>query len=229
MKRSDFNLFRARFIEASRAVLREGRSDVLAEAAFPAYSNPNPLASFLFWRRIRLTMNFLRQHAPFGAALDFGCGGGVMLPFLAGAADRVVAVDRELGPLTKMQAHLEFPENIETFDASANKIEELDPSAFDVITALDVLEHVEDLDHTLRCLRRALRPGGKLVVSGPTENVFYRLGRKLSGEEYAGHYHVRNIYQIRRAMAEHTTVRTLATLFYPIPLFKIYCGRVGSS
>ena len=143
MNRAEFTLFKAQFVEASRTILSEERSNVLAEAAFPAYANRNPLASFLFWRRIRVVMSFLQKQGPFETVLDFGCGGGVMLPFLGGIARRVVAVDKELGPLKRMREHLEFPQNIETADASRNSIQSLGHKAFDVVTALDVLEHVE--------------------------------------------------------------------------------------
>ncbi len=224
MKRSEFLEYKRLFVEASRAVLAKGGSDALSEAAFPAYANPNPLASHLFWTRIRKVIELLETRAPLSAVLDFGCGGGVMLPFLGRAADRVAALDVDLSPLEQMRQLVQFPANLEVVNAGDQSLDDLTPESFDAITALDVLEHVEDLPGTLSTLCGLLKPGGLLVVSGPTENLLYRIGRRLSGKEYTGHYHVRNVYDIREVMARHTSVRTVATLFYPVPLFKIYCG-----
>ncbi|MCA9255762.1 MAG: class I SAM-dependent methyltransferase [Phycisphaerales bacterium] len=227
MSPAEFAQFRKRFVAASRDVLSGGVTDELAEAAFPAYTNPNPLANFLFWRRVRIAMRRIERMGRLDAALDFGCGGGVMLPFLGSVAQRVVAVDEELGPFEAMRRRMAFPSNIEPFDARVRDLSELPAASFDVVTALDVLEHVDDLDGALGALCRVLRPDGLLLVSGPTENFFYKLGRRISGEAYAGDYHVRNIYEIRAAMDRRMRVTTVATLFYPVPLFKIYAGAVN--
>jgi 2-polyprenyl-3-methyl-5-hydroxy-6-metoxy-1,4-benzoquinol methylase len=124
---------------------------------------------------------------------------------------------------------MRFPNNVTVESVLERPLEEFAAASFDVILALDVLEHVRDLPGTVHHLVRLLRPGGQLIVSGPTENVAYRLGRKFAGSEYSGDYHVRDIYQIRAALERIATVRTLATLYYPVPLFQIYCVTPTSS
>ena len=228
MNRREFLAYKKAFADGARQILaQEGSSKVLNEAAFPSYANENPLISFLFWERIRRVMTYLNG-LRFEAAMDFGCGGGVMLPFLSQIARRVVAVDINLSPLKKMASHIAFPSRIEIYDASQKKLEDFAQSSFDLILALDVLEHVDDLTATLSDFCTILKPGGTIIVSGPTENMLYRLGRRIAGPEYSGEYHERSIDEIRDALAMFTKVSTVAILFYPIPLFKILCGTVPS-
>src|SRR5688500_15506642 len=77
-----FRAYTQCFVQAMRDVLGAGESSILSEAAFPAYAHPNVLIGSLFWERIRAVMRYLGD-APRGTVVDFGCGGGVMLPFLA--------------------------------------------------------------------------------------------------------------------------------------------------
>jgi len=63
-----------------------------------------------------------------------------------------------------------------------------------------VLEHVRDLQGTLAALLRLLKACGQMIISGPTENAVYRLGRKLAGPEFSGDYHERRVERIRQAL-----------------------------
>jgi SAM-dependent methyltransferase len=96
----------------------------------------------------------------------------------------------------------------------------LPPDSFDFITALDVLEHVPDLSATVLHLGALLRPGGRLVVCGPTENVLYKVGRWLAG--FSGDYHVRDIEDIHQAVRRHYPTAPLGTLFPGVPFFRLF-------
>jgi SAM-dependent methyltransferase len=87
----------------------------------------------------------------------------------------------------------------------------------DLILALDVLEHVADLPATVAQLCRVLVPGGRLVVSGPTENLLYRCGRRLAG--FSGSYHRRSVYAVLEAIRPHLQIRRRVTLLRACPLF----------
>jgi 2-polyprenyl-3-methyl-5-hydroxy-6-metoxy-1,4-benzoquinol methylase len=102
----------------------------------------------------------------------------------------------------------------------------LNASSFDLINALDVLEHVRDLPQTLAELLNLLGPGGRLVVSGPTENFLYQMGRKFAGPEFSGEYHERGTAEIKRELARLAHVRQIATLYWPIPLFEVFVAEV---
>jgi 2-polyprenyl-3-methyl-5-hydroxy-6-metoxy-1,4-benzoquinol methylase len=225
MNSSDFRTYKSTIRAAIRTALAEAERGALDEAAFPAYSHRNPLINWLFWQRLRVVMNFIEARAPFEQALDFGCGSGVMLPFLAKQSKRVLGLDVDLLAYQTMRRRLGFPSNIEVRDATQNPLASLPAASFDLITALDVLEHVDDLPTTLRDLFQLLRPGGWLVISGPTENIFYKIGRKLAGPEYSGAYHERGIPEVRDELGKLTQVTTIARLYPPVTLFDIFAGQ----
>jgi len=225
MNPSDFSSYKTAIRSAIRSALAEAAPGALDEAAFPAYSHRNPLINWLFWQRLRVVMNFVEQRAPFEQVLDFGCGSGVLLPFLAGRAQRVLGLDVDLLAYQVMSKRLNFPASIEVRDANQNPLSSLPAASFNLITALDVLEHVDDLAATLHGLMRLLKPGGWLVVSGPTENIFYKIGRRLAGPEYSGAYHARGIPEVRAQLGRLAPVTTIARLYPPVTLFDIFAAQ----
>jgi len=221
MNRKDFKGYKAKFILATSQVLATEHTENLNEAAFPAYSNPNPLMSFLFWERLYRVIQHVEDRGHLGTVLDFGCGSGVMLPFLSRQAEKVIAIDIDLEPLRRLEKYIDFDEKI----CFSNSYADIPPTSLDLIIALDVLEHVEDLEKILEQLVSLLKPEGELIISGPTENFLYKIGRKLAGPEYSGEYHARDVYQIRQSLKEFAQVQTIATLFVPVPFFIIFSGR----
>jgi len=224
MNSSEFRAYKTRYRSAIRKVLSEAEHGRLDEAGFPAYSNPNPWINWLFWQRLRKAMNYIEKNAPHEKILDFGCGSGVMLPFLARQSKQVTAFDIDLLPLERVSKHIPLPANVEVLDASQTPVSQLEPKSFDLINALDVLEHVDDLPRTFSELIRLLKPGGQIVVSGPTENTFYQIGRKLAGPEYSGEYHERGIAEIERELSRLARIEHIATLYRPVPLFEIFAA-----
>ena len=222
-----FEGYKRQFVSALRAVLSErGKDAELTEAAFCAYADPSGLVRFLFWRRLWVTIKFLESRGPYEAVLDFGCGSGAALPLLTGLAERVVGVDANLGPYRALCPHFCFPESLELHEIKGRGLCRFADKTFDVIVLLDVLEHVDDLADVFAELCRITKAGGMMIISGPTENLFYRIGRRIAGKEYTGAYHQRDVYDIRRVAETFMEIETLATLYYPFPLFKIFVGRV---
>lgn len=226
MKSAEFKNYKARYRSAIRNVLQDSERGRLDEAGFPAYSHPNPLINWLFWQRLRTAMNYIEKHAPYENALDFGCGSGVMLSFLAQHSQQVTAMDIDLVPLERVKKYIPLAANIQVLDANQVSISQLSPKSFDLINALDVLEHVDDLPHTLSALLTLLKPGGRAVVSGPTENILYQIGRKLAGPEYSGEYHERGIAEIKRELQRLARVEQIGTLYWPVPLFEVFAAHM---
>ena len=226
MKSAEFQEYRARYHAAIRNVLQESESGRLDEAGFPAYSHANPLINWLFWQRLHTAMNYIERYAPYENVLDFGCGSGVMLSFLAQHSQYVTAMDIDLVPLERVKKYIPLAEHVQVIDANQTSISQLTPKSFDLINALDVLEHVDDLLHTLSALLGLLKPGGRLVVSGPTENILYQIGRKFAGPEYSGVYHERGIAEIKRELRRLGQVEQIATLYWPVPLFEVFVAQV---
>ena len=225
MKPAEFQAYKTRYRSAIRNVLKDAERGRLDEAGFPAYSHRNPLINWLFWQRLHTAMKYIESQAPYEQVLDFGCGSGVMLSFLSQHSQHVTAMDIDLVPLERVKKYIPLKENVLVLDANHAPVSQLTPKTFDLINALDVLEHVDDLPRTLSELLNLLKPGGQLVVSGPTENILYQIGRKLAGPEYSGDYHERGIEEIKHELSRLARVRQIATLYWPVPLFEIFVAQ----
>lgn len=221
MNTKEFKTYKTRYRTAIQNVLSETEKGRLDEAAFPAYSHKNPLINWLFWQRLRKVMEHIESDK-YENILDFGCGSGVMLPFLSNISKQVIAMDVDLLPIQSVQKYIPIANNVEVKDVSKINISDLSKNSFDLIIALDVLEHVQDLPKTLEDLFSLLKPNGQLIVSGPTENILYQIGRKIAGPEYSGAYHERGIAEIKNEILKIATIQHIATLYQPIPLFEIF-------
>jgi 2-polyprenyl-3-methyl-5-hydroxy-6-metoxy-1,4-benzoquinol methylase len=225
MKTSEFNAYKQRYGAAMEMVLQDAEPGQLDEVGFPAYSHANPLIQWLFWKRLHIVIDHVQRRAPYKRVLDFGCGSGVMLPFLSGVCVEVVAADVNMMPLERMKSHFPLAANVTEWNASGAALSEAAAHSYELIIALDVLEHVNDLAGTLAQLLRLLQRGGELIVSGPTENALYRFGRRLAGPQYTGDYHERGVAEIRHMLGQQARITSLATLYWPIPLFEIFSAR----
>lgn len=226
MNSRQFNAYKARYRAGMQEVLAAAQPGRLDEIGFPAYAHANPLISWLFWKRLHTVIDYIERQAPYDRVLDFGCGSGVMLPFLAGVSGEVVAADIDLLPLEHMQRHVPLAANVSMSDASLATIAGMTTASFDLIIALDVLEHVASLDETLSQLLRLLKPGSQLVISAPTESRVYQFGRRLAGPEYSGEYHERGVEEIRSVLIRHARITDIASLYWPAPLFEIFAASI---
>lgn len=222
MNKADFLAYKNQYLSAISKVLKESTPHSLDEAAFPAYSHPNPWINDLFWMRLRIVMETVDRRGPYQTVLDYGCGSGVLLPFLANRSAKAYGVDINLEPFQKMQQVAVFPENITVLNLNACDLRDFPQASFDLVTALDVFEHVENLDETLDQLLALLKPNGKIVVSLPTENILYKIGRQLAGKEFTGDYHIRKISEIEQVCRQKGKVEKIANLPPVFTLFKIF-------
>lgn len=213
-----------------RGVLRQldalERSERMDEAAIPAYSHRNPLIAHVFWRRLELVSDLITALGPVSSALDIGCGSGVMLARLSQVAEQVVAIDPDLTACRRFATFVPFAPSVSLVETT---LESFVPSGalvqFDLIIALDSLEHIKDLPSALEVLDRLLAPGGTLIVSGPTESPLYRLGRKVAGKRFSGHYHERGVSDIRDLMALRWQITGVRRLPRMAPLFEVISAR----
>jgi SAM-dependent methyltransferase len=201
-----------------------------AESAIPSYTHKIPMIRWLMFRRLdvirKMALKELKRNRSGAgpAALDFGCGIGMMIPALGPSVKTLYLCDEQLTP-ARATAEWFHADNVACVppEELGRRIQD---SSLDIVIAADVLEHVDDLAGVLDTLRRKIRAQGALIVSGPTENWAYRCGRKVAG--FTGEYHVRGVSEVEEAVESaafaREELRHLPFSFGPA-LFRISLWR----
>jgi 2-polyprenyl-3-methyl-5-hydroxy-6-metoxy-1,4-benzoquinol methylase len=216
-----------KFKKAIKEILADNTFNAqLDEAALPAYTHSNILIDYIFWNRVSTAVNFLvtKSKAKPQKVLDFGCGTGVLSYILAAHKFDVVSTDIENIPLQLIRKKIEFPGNIEFIDKDIFATDIINKK-FDAIIALDVLEHIPDIEKYILAFKKMLNPSGIIIVSGPTENLLYKIGRKLAGDRFTGDYHVSNISVIKNKFSKHLKTKTIKKIIWPLTLFEIFISH----
>jgi SAM-dependent methyltransferase len=106
---------------------------------------------------------------------DLGCGSGRVTASLAPFVQRVFAVDASPEMLSVARARLAGEENVELLEGSLEALPIAD-ATLDAAVLVQVLHHVPDVERAVSEAARALRPGGRLVISDmlPHANASYR-------------------------------------------------------
>ena len=100
------------------------------------------------------------------AALDVGCGGGILSEALARAGARVLGIDLSQAVLDVAELHaLESKIEVKYQALAAEDLALAQPAAFDLVTCMELLEHVPDPAATVAALAALVKPGGDVVVS----------------------------------------------------------------
>jgi 2-polyprenyl-6-hydroxyphenyl methylase/3-demethylubiquinone-9 3-methyltransferase len=113
--------------------------------------------------------------------LDIGCGGGILAESMAHRGAQVTGIDMGEAPLAVAKLHLlESQLEIDYQQSSAEKFAEKHAGEFNVVTCLEMLEHVPDPASILKACHTLLKPDGHLFVStinrNPKSYLFAILG-----------------------------------------------------
>jgi 2-polyprenyl-6-hydroxyphenyl methylase / 3-demethylubiquinone-9 3-methyltransferase len=104
--------------------------------------------------------------------LDVGCGGGILCESLARRGARVVGIDLAPDSIEVARTHAAAAGlAIDYRVAPAEAISADEPDGFDVVTCLELLEHVPDPAATVAACARAVKPGGHVLFSTINRNL----------------------------------------------------------
>jgi 2-polyprenyl-6-hydroxyphenyl methylase / 3-demethylubiquinone-9 3-methyltransferase len=122
-----------------------------------------------------LRLDWIDAHARLAGArvLDIGCGGGILADSMARRGARVLGIDLAAKPLKVAQLHaLEAgTENVDYREVSAEALAGEMPAHFDVVTCMEMLEHVPDPSSVVAACARLVKPGGWVFFSTINRNA----------------------------------------------------------
>ena len=113
-------------------------------------------------------LDYVAQRAALAGvtALDVGCGGGLLSEALARAGAQVTAIDLAPNLLKVARLHgLESGIKVGYRQMAVEALADEAPASFDVITCMEMLEHVPDPGAIVAACARLLKPGGRLFLS----------------------------------------------------------------
>jgi 2-polyprenyl-6-hydroxyphenyl methylase/3-demethylubiquinone-9 3-methyltransferase len=129
----------------------------------------NPTGSFKTLHAVNpVRMQFIRAHAALAdrRIVDVGCGGGILTEALAEAGGQVLGIDLAPELIAEARRHAEQQgRNIDYRNLSAEALATEADGQFDVVTCLEMLEHVPNPASVVEAVARLVKPGGRVFFS----------------------------------------------------------------
>lgn len=120
-----------------------------------------------------LRLDFIDNHVGLAGkkVLDIGCGGGILSESMATRGAIVKGIDLGEAPLAVAKIHAkETDVNIDYQAISAEEIATQEPQTYDVVTCMEMLEHVPDPAAIVQACSNLLKPEGKVFFSTINRN-----------------------------------------------------------
>lgn len=120
-----------------------------------------------------LRLDYIRQRAPLSGlrVLDIGCGGGILAESMALAGAEVTGIDMADGPLAVARLHqVETGVTVNYEQSTAEQFAASHPGEFDVVTCLEMLEHVPVPARVIEACAALVKPDGDVFLSTINRN-----------------------------------------------------------
>ncbi len=120
-----------------------------------------------------LRLNFIEQHAPLTGklVLDVGCGGGILIEAMARRGAHVTGIDMCDATLNVARLHaVESQLTIDYQQITAEQLATDSPNQWDVVTCMELLEHVPDPARIVQACSDLVKPGGTVYFSTINRN-----------------------------------------------------------
>ena len=103
--------------------------------------------------------------------LDVGCGGGILSESMAKLGADVTAIDMGKAPLSVAKLHaMESEVEINYQQITVEELAEQQPHSFDVVSCMEMLEHVPDPASVIKACQTLVKPGGPVFFSTINRN-----------------------------------------------------------
>ncbi len=119
-------------------------------------------------------LQWIRDHVDLSgkSVLDIGCGGGILAESMAAVGAKVTGIDLAEASLQVARLHaLDAQLDIDYRLISAERLAAEEPGRFDVVTCMEMLEHVPDPASIIQASATLVRPGGWIFVSTINRNI----------------------------------------------------------
>jgi len=120
-----------------------------------------------------LRVGYIDRIAPLAGkkVLDVGCGGGILSEAMAQRGADTSGIDMGEAPLKVAKLHgLESGVKVNYRRITVEELAEQEPESYDVVTCMEMLEHVPDPSSIVRACAKLCKPGGKLFFSTLNRN-----------------------------------------------------------
>ena len=148
--------------------------------------------------------------------LDVGCGGGILSEAMSKYGANVVGIDAADKAIRAAVAHAEISSmSIDYYALTIEEYLKKEKGKFDIITCLEILEHIPNYENVLVCAKKLLKPGGLIYISTINRNMLAFM-MAIVGAEYLLRLIPRGSHQYSMLIKPHEIIDKMTTLDFKL-------------